>query len=190
MRRQNDSSNEVLDIAGAARYLKTHPETIRRLARTGKIPAYKVGRMWRINRSTLERWATDQHMLRARVLVVDDEESIRDLMRRTLEPAGYDVTCAATGDEALECMRREAPDVVLLDLRLPGMSGPTVLKHIRMSFGSLPVIIVTGHPDGDLMVQAMKHTPLLMLHKPVSPDRVVQSVRMILNGARGSNGAA
>jgi len=184
LKNRKDNSDEVLDIAGAADYLKTHPETIRRLARTGKIPAYKVGRMWRINRGALQRWAADQSALHARVLVVDDEEPIRDIMRRALRREGYRVTCAASGGDALECMQRETPDVVLLDLKLPGMSGPDVLKQIRMSYGDLPVIIVTGHPDGELMVQAMVHSPLLLLHKPVSPTRVLQSVRMVLSGSR------
>ena len=178
----------VLNVSEAAQYLRVHQETLRRLARNGEIPAYKVGRGWRFNRSTLDRWAESQGPIRerGRVLVVDDDEDVRDTLARALEDEGYGAASAATGPEALELVRREVPDVVLLDLKLPGMGGPEVLKEIRKRHPDLPVVIVTGYPDSDLMAEAMRYSPLLLLPKPVEPQQVLEAVSLALGGSKSS----
>ena len=70
-------------------------------------------------------------MPKSRVLVVDDEAAIRDSLRMTLEYAGYEFTGAATGQEGLALAEREMPDVVLLDIKMPGMDGMDVLTRLR-----------------------------------------------------------
>lgn len=178
--------DETLDIHDAARQLGVHAQTVRRLARQNRIPAYKVGKVWRFSRGALRRWA-DAHHERVRgasILVVDDERITHDLTRRILEPEGYRVSPAFGGAEALALMRRETPDVVLLDLRMPDMPGPDVLKEIRRAHGALPVIIITGYPDGELMHEALRYSPVMMLAKPVTPEQLLESVRLVLGEGR------
>jgi len=179
-----ERNSEALNAREAANYLGAHVETIRRLARRGDIPAYKIGKDWRFRKSALLRWAEQHHersMSRsAHVLIVDDEETVRGFIRRTLEPEGYRVSEAPGGAEGLDLMRQETPDAVLLDLKMPGMSGAAVLKDIRESYGALPVIIITGYPDSDLMAEALKHAPVLMLPKPVEQEQLVGAVRLAL----------
>ncbi|MFH0963335.1 MAG: response regulator [Planctomycetota bacterium] len=181
---------DVLDADQAAQYLGIHAETLRRLARESRVPAYKVGGGWRFNRSTLYRWAESQHAAyrRRSILVVDDDPTVCDVFRRTLEGAGYFVTTAASGREALEDLERVSRDLVLLDLKMPGMGGPAALREIRKRHGSLPVIIVTGYPESDLMVEAMRYSPIMLLAKPVEPDRILEAVRMAFTGTAGEVG--
>lgn len=79
-----------------------------------------------------------------KVLVVDDEAPVRDLLNDLLKREDYKVTVCATGEEGLELFKKEAFDVVLLDIKLPGISGLEVLKNIRDTNESLPVIMITG----------------------------------------------
>src|SRR5206468_8360499 len=80
------------------------------------------------------------------VLVVDDEPLFRDIVTETLEAAGYRTVCAADGAEAMNLLRSGRPDLVLLDLTLPGMDGLTLLRFIREqpATADVPVVIVSG----------------------------------------------
>ena len=78
-----------------------------------------------------------------RILVVDDEESVRDLLQRVLKEAGYNVVTAANGQEALDKMSELSIGVVLLDIKMPGLDGFQVLDHIRQR-SNIPVIMLTA----------------------------------------------
>src|SRR5215475_9289361 len=92
------------------------------------------------------------------LLLVDDDEMARDLLGRRLERIGYTVTPAADGEQALELIAREAFDVVLLDIKMPGLSGFQVLQAIRRihSVTDLPVVMVTSSDDSDSIVEALE----------------------------------
>jgi DNA-binding response OmpR family regulator len=93
----------------------------------------------------------------AMILVVDDEQGIRELLDTLLRRKGYDVILAASGREGLKVFRRERPDVVVLDLKMPGIDGLTVLQEIRHLNPSQPVIILTGAgtPEEEQQVRAL-----------------------------------
>jgi DNA-binding response OmpR family regulator len=85
---------------------------------------------------------------------------------------------------ALELIAEEAPDLVLLDLKLPDMTGPSFVKELRKKHRTVPVAIVTGDPDGELMKQALESGPLLVVPKPAEPDQLEQVVRMAQSAKR------
>ncbi|MGD2174301.1 MAG: response regulator [Candidatus Brocadiaceae bacterium] len=178
--------SDIFDARDAAAYLKLNEQTVRRLAREKQIPAFKVGGTWRFKKSVLDSWAeAQQDADRARdILVVDDEEPVRDFVRRVLEREGHSVTTASDGAEALELMQDHNPDCVLLDLRMPGMGGPETLKRIREGWGALPVVILTGYPEIALMHRALQYAPITLLAKPVTRDQIVEAVENLL-GERG-----
>ena len=93
----------------------------------------------------------------AKILVIDDEQGIRDLLDMLLSRKGYDVVLAASGQKGLEIFRRERPDVVVLDLKMPGMNGLTVLQQVRSLNPKQPVIILTGAgtPESEQHVRAL-----------------------------------
>jgi DNA-binding response OmpR family regulator len=80
----------------------------------------------------------------AKILVIDDEQGIRDLLDTLLRRKGYDVVLAADGQKGLESFRRERPDVVILDLKMPVMNGLAVLQELQRLRSTKPVIILTG----------------------------------------------
>ena len=83
--------------------------------------------------------------MKSRILVIDDEAGIRESMRRTLEYQGYQFVGAATGPEGLALIERDPPDLVFLDIKMPGMDGLEVLERIKTSTPTLPVVMVSGH---------------------------------------------
>jgi len=185
-RKRSDGSDDVLDVHGAAWLLGAHVETVRRLARKGGIPAYKIGKDWRFSKSSLHLWA-ETHHLRQRsplVLVVDDEKSFRNTTRAFLESETYRVATAENGEKALELARRELPDLVLLDLVMPGMSGVDVLKELHAMDPDLPVVVVTAYPDGELMAEALSYPPVTLLPKPVEKPTLIRTVHRVLEGAK------
>ena len=185
-KRNLNGSADVLDAQAAAWLVGAHVETLRRLARRGEVPAYKVGKDWRFNKIALTRWM-DTHQARMTpplVLVVDDEKDIRELVSLFLQKDGYRVTTVESGSRAIEAVQREMPDVVLLDLIMPGMNGVEVLKALHAIKPELPVVIVTGYPDSDMMAEALRYPPVTLLPKPVDNAIVRETVRRLLNGTR------
>lgn len=185
-RKTKTASEEVLDAFEAAWLIGAHVETLRRMARRGQVPAYKVGKDWRFRREALDEWCETHHLRSgpALALVVDDEKSVRDTVRAFLETDGYRVNTASDGREAISCARRDMPDVVLLDLVMPRMSGVDALKELHAMDPDVPVIIVTGHPDSELMRQALRHPPVILLPKPVEKSTLIRTVKRVLNGTK------
>ena len=123
---------------------------------------------------------------RSNLLIVDDDPAMREILGTILERAEFDVSTAEDGHAALAQIRRQIPDVVLMDLEMPGMDGPTTLQEIRREWGELPVILHTGHVDGPLLSRALEWSPFTVLAKPCPMDRLVQTVRG-LDRRRSSN---
>ncbi len=110
------------------------------------------------------------------VLVVDDEKNIRETLKDVLEDEGYAVFLAENGLEALNVIKRNAVDAVLLDLWLPEIGGMDVLQTIKSEHGDLQVIIITGHGSIDTAVKATKIGAFDFIEKPLSIDRVLNVV--------------
>jgi PAS domain S-box-containing protein len=115
----------------------------------------------------------------AHVLVVDDDGEVRESLRRVLTDDGFDVATVAGGSEALQRIGQKTPDLVVLDLMMVGLDGPSTLKEIRKNLGPIPVIVHTGYPDGDLMQRALESSPFILLAKPCPPKQFVETVRRI-----------
>ena len=187
-----DSDNEILNSKQAAMLLGAHVETIRRMARKGEIPTYKIGKDWRYRRQALLQWAETHHLRHKApcLLVVDDEEIIRNFMGHTLKPAGYQVLMASRGKEALALLSKETVDLILLDLNMPGMTGPEFLRELRKGHAAIPVIIITGFPDSNLMMEAYHYGPLLLIPKPIEKKLLLDAVNMALNGTMDNRAIA
>jgi two-component system nitrogen regulation response regulator NtrX len=120
-------------------------------------------------------------MPKSRVLVIDDEAAIRDSLKMTLEYEGYEFLGAATGQEGLTVAERESPDLVLLDVKMPGMDGIEVLERLRAMNESVPVVVISGHGSISTAVEATKKGAFDFIEKPFASDRVLVSLRNALN---------
>lgn len=112
---------------------------------------------------------------KANILVIDDEEVVRLSHLRTLASEHCNVMAAGNGEHALQIMDQNSFDVVLLDLRMPGMDGMTVLKAIKEKWPEAEVIVITGYPAVEIAKEAVRLGAYDFLAKPVDPDDVIQA---------------
>src|SRR5580704_5352935 len=118
----------------------------------------------------------------ASILITDDESNIRLTVRRALESDGYMVREASNGKEALESIERQIPDLVVLDLNMPGIDGMEVLEHLKsLAAANKPrVIILTAFGSIATAVRATRLGAVEFLEKPVTPAELRQTVRSVL----------
>ena len=183
------TTEEVLE------YLQINLRTVYRLIKAGKIPAIRVGRQWRFRKADLDEWLTSQQASltavtadrtaspspvaahsgqRPRVLVVDDEASIRDLLTQTLTLADYVVDAAADGAEALDRMKTQAYNLLVTDLRMPGLDGLSVINAARRMNAGLPVIVITGFSTETTAIDAANIDVSGYLTKPFKVPKVLE----------------
>ena len=118
------------------------------------------------------------------ILIVDDEPSILKSLSDLLSDDGFDVTTASNGYEALKIVETEFPDLVLLDIWMPGMDGIETLKEIKKDNPGTQVIIITGHGTIETAVKATKFGAFDLIEKPLSIDKVIVAINNALNFRR------
>ena len=116
------------------------------------------------------------------VLVVDDEPRIGKVLRVKLGLAGYDVITTTSGAEAIDLVKTREPDIMLLDVMMPDVTGMDVLDRVR-SFSQVPVIVFTGSPDIARFAREFGADDCIA--KPFDPDVLVEKIGSILNSGRG-----
>jgi excisionase family DNA binding protein len=190
------TTEEVLE------YLQVNLRTVYRLIKAGKIPAVRVGRQWRFRKRDIDAWLDSQRprgggprpappatatparpatgAARPRVLVVDDEASIRDLLSKTLALAEYDVDVSPDGRSALERMRMYPYDLLIADLKMPGMDGLTVIREAKRYKADLPVIIITGFSTESSAIEAVNLGVAGYLTKPFRVPQVLAAAAKAL----------
>lgn len=188
------TTEEVLE------YLQVNLRTVYRLIKAGKIPAVRVGRQWRFRKTDIDAWLESQRprgprpvpssttrttapVGRPRILVVDDEESIRDLLSKTLALADYEVDLAPDGRTALDRLRLIQYDLLITDLRMPGVDGLTVIREARRLKSELPVIIITGYSSEASAIEAINLGVQGYLTKPFRVPRVLAAASKALGEA-------
>ncbi len=119
-------------------------------------------------------------MSRGRILVVDDDESLRRVIQVQLEDLGYDVATAADGDSALESLQLSTRELVISDLKMPGMSGLELLKKVRAGFPETIIVVVTAFGTVETAVEAMKLGAYDYITKPVHPEALELCVEKAL----------
>ncbi len=111
-----------------------------------------------------------------KVLVIDDEKPTLMMFRLTLGAYGFDVLTAENGREGLEIFSRDRPRIVLTDIKMPGMSGIEVLKRIKEIDPTAEVIVITGHGDMDLAIQALNLDATDFINKPIQRHLLEQAL--------------
>ncbi len=119
----------------------------------------------------------------ARILAVDDEPRYLRLIRYNLESVGYQVSCVATGEEALESAALSPPDLIILDLKLPGEDGFQVCQHIR-EFSTVPIIMLTALGDEQDKVRGLQMGADDYVTKPFSAQELLARVEAVLRRSR------
>ncbi|GBF12532.1 response regulator [Tepidibacillus infernus] len=115
-----------------------------------------------------------------KILIVDDQYGIRVLLYEVFGKEGYQTFQAANGKAALEIVQKESPDIVLLDMKIPGMDGLEILRHIKKIDQSMNVIMMTAYGELDMIKEAKKHGIITHFTKPFDIDELRETVRTIL----------
>ncbi len=114
------------------------------------------------------------------ILIVDDEPIVRESIRDWLKDAGYKVATAETGEEALALVGKQDFSVIIMDVRLPGKTGVTVLKEVKALKPGIKSIIITAYPSAEMVTEARKLGVVDYLIKPIAPDDLERLVRETL----------
>jgi two-component system nitrogen regulation response regulator NtrX len=122
--------------------------------------------------------------MKSRILVIDDEAAIRDSLRMILEYEGYEFLGAASGQDGLAMVERENPDLVFLDIKMPGMDGLEVLQRIKAADETVPVVMISGHATVTTAVDATKLGALDFIEKPLASERVLVTIRNAIDRSR------
>jgi excisionase family DNA binding protein len=187
------TTEEVLE------YLQVNLRTVYRLIKAGKIPAVRVGRQWRFRKGDIDAWLDNQRpraaargaqtvpaprpapkALRPHILIVDDEASIRDLLAKTLALAEYDVDVAPDGRSALDLMRSYPYDLLIADLKMPGMDGLSVIREAKRYKSDMPVIVITGFSTESSAIEAINLGVTGYLTKPFRVPQVLAAAARAL----------
>jgi excisionase family DNA binding protein len=173
------------------KYLQVNLRTVYRLIKAGKLPAVRVGRQWRFRKRDVDNWldtnrpralravpspsraSTAAPTSRPRILVVDDEAAIRELLAKTLALADYDVDVAPEGRTAVERLRGSSYDLLITDLRMPGVDGLSVIREARRFRPDLPVVIITGFSTETSAIEAINLGVAGYLTKPFRVPKVL-----------------
>ena len=118
--------------------------------------------------------------MKPRILVIDDEAAIRDSLRMILEYEDYQFTGAASGQEGIALVQRDRPDLVLLDIKMPGMDGIEVLRKLHALDETLPIVMISGHGTTATAVEAIRSGATDFLDKPLSSERVIVTLQNAL----------
>jgi excisionase family DNA binding protein len=182
------TTEEVLD------YLNLNLKTVYRLVKAGKLPALKVGRQWRFRKRDIDAWlqrgprteaAVRASGNRPTVLVVDDDETVREMLSVSLSAADYDVVTAADGSAALAALQRTPCDLLMADLKMQGMDGLTLIREARKRSPALPVVIVTGLPSEASAIEAIDIGVSGYLTKPLVVSKLLDVVARALASSEG-----
>ena len=178
-------SADWLTLGAAAKYLGVAQSTIRKWSDVGRVPTfYTPGGHRRYRRRDLDAFlersgpaATSTGPL---VLIVDDDERLRQYVRANLELEGYSVREAASAEAGLEALEDQAPDLILLDVMMPKVDGWEMLRRVRERHGvdSIPVIMFSGKVDSPEEAEA--HGAQGFIGKPFDPQQLIESTKQLV----------
>lgn len=172
--------HDLLTVKETSEYLRIPLPTVYYLVQRGQLPAIQIGGRWRIKKAAL-----DKDILRKdregqpTVLVVDDDASLQDLFKQFLKKVGLSRVVVGTGKEALANLAKQKFDLCFLDLNLPDMEGDEVYKEAKKIDAELPIVIITGYPDSEILDRILQVGPVTVLKKPLKFEQLNQTVKIL-----------
>jgi len=141
----------------------------------------KVGSQWRFDEALIKNWLLHYSTeVKYTILVIDDDESICFLLKNMLEDGGHIVTTVSESLIGIELVKNRDYDFVFLDLKMPGMDAAELFKQLRANKPKLPVAIITGYPDSDLMTEALAYGPFCIMKKPFTEADIMSGINNYL----------
>jgi excisionase family DNA binding protein len=190
-RMRSSSESDWLTLGQAAKYLGVAQSTIRKWSDGGRLLAfYTPGGHRRYRRSDLDTFLAQSgsgspprtREGRRLILIVDDDDRLREFVRVNLEMEGYSVREAADAEQGLAALEEEPPDLILLDVMMPKVDGWEMLRRVqeRHGVGSIPVIMFSGKVDEEAMRDAASRGAQGFIGKPFNPQQLIESTKQLV----------
>ncbi|MEO8353043.1 MAG: response regulator [Chthoniobacteraceae bacterium] len=170
--------HNLMTVKETAEYLRIPRPTVYYLVQRGQLPAVQIGGRWRVKRDAIDRDILHhQHTGQPTVLVVDDDEALQDMFKLFLKKAGFSRLVVGTGKDALAALAKQKFDLCFLDLQLPDITGDVIYAEAKAKYPDLPIVIITGFPDSEMMNNMLKHGPVTVLKKPLRMEDLEETLR-------------
>ena len=135
---------------------------------------------WRVKRDLLDREVLHgTEMGRPTALVVDDDEGVQTMLNLFLKKAGFSRVLVGSGKDALIALNKQKFDFCFLDLQLPDSTGDDIYQQAKAIDAKLPIVIVTGYPDSQILDNILKYGPVTVLKKPMNVDQLLQVIHIL-----------
>jgi excisionase family DNA binding protein len=171
--------HNLLTVKETAKYLRIPLPTVYYLVQRGQLPAIQIGGRWRIKKASLDKDILKEDKSgQPTVLVVDDDESLQSLFKIFLKKIGFSRVVVGTVKEALAAIEKQRFDLLFLDLKLPDGPADDVYAAAKAVDPDLPIVIITGYPDSDMLDRILAHGPVTVLKKPLQIEQLQQTVRI------------
>ncbi len=177
---QTPQPHNLMTVKETAEYLRIPLPTVYYLVQRGQLPAIQIGGRWRVKKDALDR-----DVLRAEeqgqptVLVVDDDEALQSMFKLFLKKANFSRLVVGTGKEAMAALQKQKFDFCFLDLQLPDTTGDEIYKFAKEIDPNLPIAIITGYPDSQMLDNILKFGPVTVLKKPLQVEQLNQTLRIL-----------
>ncbi len=168
-----------MTVKETAEYLRIPLPTVYYLVQRGQLPAVQIGGRWRVKKDSLDR-----DILRKgdegqpTILVLDDEKPIQDFFLKFLKKYGFSRVICGTAQEALAALQKQSFQMFFLDLNLPDMDGDEVFRETKAIDPDLPIVIITGYPDSDMIDRVLQDGPVMILKKPMDVEQLALTMRI------------
>jgi excisionase family DNA binding protein len=174
-------THNLITVKETAEYLNIPLPTVYYLVQRGQLPAVQIGGRWRVKKDLL-----DSEVLRKEgqgtqptVLVVDDEPGLQSMFKLFLKKTGFARVVVGTGKEALTALEKQRFDLCFLDLQLPDITGDEVYRLAKQMQPDLPIVIITGYPDSQMLDNILRYGAVTVLKKPLQVDVLQQALKML-----------
>lgn len=170
---------DLITVKETAEYLRIPLPTVYYLVQRGQLPAIQIGGRWRVKKASLDR-----DILRRddegqpTILVLDDDPVIQEFFRKFLKKYGFSRVICGTAKEALAALEKQRFQMFFLDLKLPDLDGDEVFRETKAIDASLPIVVVTGYPDSDMLDRILQDGPVMVLKKPIDLDQLNLTMRI------------
>ena len=175
-----DTTHNLMTVKETAEYLRIPLPTVYYLVQRGQLPAIQIGGRWRVKKDMLDRDVLrkeEEQGGQPTVLVVDDDEALQTMFKLFLKKNGYSRLVVGTGKEALAALEKQRFDLCFLDLQLPDITGDVIYAVAKDKYPDMPVVIVTGYPDSEMMNNILKHGPVTLLRKPLKVEDLQETLK-------------
>jgi excisionase family DNA binding protein len=174
-------SPELMTVKETSEYLRIPVPTVYYLVQRGQLPAIQIGGRWRIKRSLLDRdvLRKEDEGGQPTVLVIDDDPALQALFKQFLKKANLARMVVGTGMEAINLAKKQKFDFVFLDLKLPDIPGDEVYIQLKQMHPDLPIVVITGYPDSEILSKILSTGPVTVIKKPIEFDQLNKAVKQL-----------